>query len=82
MAYEAEVCSSCGNLRSVCSDPNIDWHPRISTCYATASREWGDRRLAEKYKDWKSDSVHDHPLDGVTVWVSQEPPSEDEDEFS
>lgn len=62
---------SCGNLRSVCSDPSIDWHPQTSVCYASASVAWGQRRLREKHPkvpDGKSESLH--PLDGVSVWVT------------
>lgn len=78
MAHHDLVCPSCGNLRSECSDPSIDWHPRKSVCWASASRQWGARRLGEKYRTKKVDPGALHPLDGVSVWVSQVEPEEDE----
>ena len=72
------MCSSCGNLRSECSDPAIDWHPHEAVCWATASRDWGIRRLQEKHKNAKPSTDALHPLDGVLVWVSQFPPADDE----
>ena len=80
--YDAEVCPSCGNLRSECSDPAVDWHPRTSTCWATASREWGIRVLRERHKNAKDDKGSLHPLEGVSAWVSQVPPPEGQDEFA
>lgn len=68
------MCGSCGNLRSECSDPSIDWHPHEAVCWATATRDWGVRRLQEKHKNAKPDTEALHPLDGVSVWVSQTPP--------
>lgn len=81
MQHSLLVCPSCGNLRSECSDPQRDWHPRDSVCYAAASREWGLRRLQSKYKDRKVGDHALHPLDGVSVWVSADAPPEDEDPF-
>lgn len=78
MAHDALVCPECGHLRSVCSDPTIDWHPHTTTCWATASREWGLRRLAEKYQDEKPSTDMLHPLDGVSVFVAQTPPEFDD----
>ena len=72
------VCPSCGNLRSECSDPSIDWHPHTSVCYATATREWGIRKLQEKHKNVEPSSNALHPLDGVSVYVATVPPEDDE----
>lgn len=66
----------------MCSDPTRDWHPRTATCWATASREWGMRRLAKLYEDEKPSDEALHPLDGVAVYVTQEPPEGDEDPFA
>jgi hypothetical protein len=74
MEHDATVCPRCGNLRSVCSDPAIDWHPRESTCYATATIEWGLRRLEEKRKDEPLAGAALHSMDGASVWVSEHPP--------
>ena len=72
LAYERLVCSKCGNLRSVCSDPERDWHPQTSVCWPTATVEWGVRRLNDKHGQPDSDSTELHPLDGVSVWASPE----------
>lgn len=80
--YDAEVCPQCGNLRSECSDPTIDWHPRSSVCWATASREWGERVLRKKHE---KEQVEDNQLDymaGRWVWVSTIAPDFDKDEFA
>lgn len=76
------MCSSCGNLRSVCSDPLIDWHPRTTVCWATATREWGKRVLEKRYEksDFPTDSLT--PLDGRAVYVSEIEPAPEEDEFA
>lgn len=70
------ICARCGNLRSLCSDPAIDWHPQESVCWVTATQEWGWRRLHNKHKDFKTDTLDDRgeppmsPLDGLSVWVT------------
>jgi hypothetical protein len=70
LAEKELVCPSCGNLRSLCSDPNVPWYPQRSTCYATASLEVVRRRLRKKHeKDEPGSKLH--PLDGMGVWVSQ-----------
>ena len=78
LAYDAEVCPNCGNLRSVCSDPSIDWHPHTSTCWAGATRDWGVRRFQEKHKDEPFEPTKIHSTEGVSIWVSQTPPEVDE----
>lgn len=80
LAYDQLVCSDCGNLRSECSDPTIDWHPRKSVCYASAATSWGWRKLHEHYPPDKKESDGAHRLDGVSLWVSSvEPASDDPD---
>lgn len=70
------ICAKCGNLRSVCSDPSVDWHPQESVCWPTATRQWGERRLHEEHKDFDPKARDSNgelgmsPLDGVSVWVS------------
>lgn len=76
------VCGQCGGLRSECSNPDLDWHPRTDVCWATATTEWAKRKLV---KDNPSSDVGDGEmtyLDGRWVWVSQTPPPEGEDEFA
>lgn len=77
MAHDLLVCSRCGNLRSECGDPTIDWHPNESTCYASASREWGWRKLREKYKDDPPGTQGLHDLDGVAVYTTRDAPEVD-----
>lgn len=72
LAAAAMVCRQCGNLRSECSDPDVDWHPQESVCWATATRDWGIRVLADRHKDEKPGIDAIHPLDGVTVWTSRD----------
>lgn len=82
MAHDALVCRKCGNLRSVCSDPAVDWHPHSDTCYATATAEWGIRRLQAKHEKEQRDGAGLHPLDGVSVFTSQFAPAPEADEFA
>lgn len=79
LAYEQLVCSDCGNLRSECSDPTIDWHPRRSVCYASAATVWGWRKLHEKHPADKKTDDGAHVLDGVSLWVSPQELSEAEE---
>ena len=78
MAHDALVCRSCGNLISECSDPERDWHPHLSTCYATASRQWGRRVLDKKFEKRKPDTDGLHPLDGASVYVTPFAPEGDD----
>lgn len=65
------VCPHCGNLRSVCSDPDVPWYPQRSVCYATAARELTGRRVRERYKSKPGTEVL-HPTDGVSIWMAQD----------
>jgi hypothetical protein len=78
MAHDELVCPRCGNLRSECSDPTIDWHPHESVCWASATRDWGMRVLRDKHETKKPGAAALHPLDGVTVFVSQQEPEGDD----
>lgn len=77
MAHKTLVCPSCGNLRSVCSDPTRDWHPNTTTCWATATLEWGQRVVSERHKDKPLDGAELHPLDGVRMYVTEDAPEDD-----
>jgi hypothetical protein len=85
MLAEAElVCPSCGNLRSVCSDPTRDWYPYKAQCYATGARDLVLRRLGKKYPPPGSKEHPEtapHPLDGVSVGVLLDDPDPDETFF-
>lgn len=76
------VCSQCGNLRSECSDPSIDWHPRTGVCWASATRMWAKDLLDKHHSKDEIPEGALHPLLGKWVWVSQIAPPEDEDEFA
>lgn len=71
MLAEDELVCSCGNLRSVCSDPAVDWHAQRSTCYATAGEALTWRQVNEKYKG-NERGTKPHTLDGVNVWVADQ----------
>ena len=70
LAYFAEVCPNCGNLRSECSDPSRDWYPQESVCWASAQVAAGTRDLREHYKDEEFRTGHLHSLDGVSVFAT------------
>lgn len=70
MLAEDELVCSCGNLRSVCSDPEVDWYAQKSVCYASAGEAVTHRLLDEKYG--RERTTKPHSLDGVTVWVSDQ----------
>lgn len=77
LAHYDLICPRCGNLRSICSDPNIDWHPHESVCWPSATAEWGMRRLRKKHPDEKEVGGALHPLDGVRVFAADAPPEVD-----
>lgn len=69
LAGQALICPRCGNLKSVCSNPDIDWHPQEDYCYAVAAVQWRWRKLHEEYPaELKIDGAH--ALDGINVWAS------------
>jgi len=70
IAEDELVCPSCGNLRSICSDSQVDWYPQKSTCWASAGQAVTDRQLDEKYG--RERTAKPHALDGVSVWVSDQ----------
>lgn len=70
LAESALVCSSCGNLKSVCSQPGLRLYPQREECYVTAAQELVMRRLHKKYaREPGTDSLH--ALDGVSVWMAE-----------
>lgn len=69
--YVREICIHCGNLRSVCSDPERPLFPQRSMCYVTAVKDLTARKVRAKYdKEPSTDELH--PTDGMTVWASPE----------
>lgn len=75
-SYDAAICPSCGNLRSVCSDPATPWYPQRSICYASAALDVVQRRLALGHKTpgWEP-----HETDGANVYVSRVDVNPDDD---
>lgn len=74
------LCPNCGNLRSVCSDPDTDWYPQRLWCGATATRDMVTRRWHDKHREAKPDSLGFLPTDGAMFWASTEDLTPD-DEF-
>lgn len=70
LAEDELVCERCGNLRSVCGDPEIGLYPQRSMCYVTAAEAVTWRRLREKHKK-NEPGTAPHPLDGLSVWMSE-----------
>lgn len=77
IAYLTEVCTDCGNLRSVCSDPEVAFYPQRRMCYATAARDIATRRLTAKHGH--PEGTEAHPTDGMRVWMSPEDLTPDDD---
>lgn len=71
LAHDLLVCSRCGNLRSVCSDPTLDWHAHTATCWPSATVDWTLRRMRERDSKAKVDDDALRETDGVTVFASQ-----------
>lgn len=67
-AYVTEVCSDCGNLRSVCSDRSVAQYPQRSYCYAKAEVDAAWRRTWAKYGQPEGAAAHD--TDGLKWWTS------------
>lgn len=70
--YEAAICPQCGRLRSVCEDPATPWYPQRSTCWASAAQEVVLRKLHDKHEKSTPDGAGYLPTDGVSVWVSDQ----------
>lgn len=77
IAYVTEICPSCGNLRSVCSDPEQPFYPQRQVCYATAVKQVTVRKLQKRHKQEPGEQLH--PLDGVGVWASPHDLTPDDD---
>lgn len=78
MAYVRDICPSCGNLRSECSDPERQWFPQRTMCYASASLEVVRRRVTKKYGHPTHNDSEVHDTDGMQVWVAQDDLSPDD----
>jgi hypothetical protein len=80
-AYVTDVCERCGNLRSVCSDPNVTWYPQRAVCHATAVAEQMYRRTAKLFKHPNHDDDSAHVTDGMQWWTSVHDLTQEDDFF-
>lgn len=70
-AYVTEVCPECGNLTSVCSDPDVAWFPQRTACYASAALAVTRRRVAAAYGHPEPEEKSVHPTDGLGWWMAR-----------
>jgi hypothetical protein len=68
--YRGALCRSCGNLKSVCSDPTTPWYPQRTVCWSKATTENISRRWTKKHEKAKPDALGFLPTDGTSLWVS------------
>jgi len=78
LAEDELVCGRCGNLRSVCSNEDIGLYPQRSMCYVSAGEEQTWRRVRAKHKDNEPGTKKPHPLDGMSIWMSEQDLSPDD----
>lgn len=69
-ALLTEVCGSCGNLKSVCSDPERPFYPQQHRCYITAAEAIARRKVDRLYGHPEPKSGP-HFTDGLTVRASE-----------
>lgn len=77
--FFTEICPDCGNLRSVCSDPNALPYPQRSVCFFTAARAVVWRRIHKKHGQPEWDDPNPHVTDGWVVGMSQYDLTPDDD---
>jgi hypothetical protein len=76
--YDAALCPQCNQLRAVCEDSKLALHPRLHTCYLTASQLTYSRRWHKQFEDVKPDRDGWLPTDGSFVYVAEGEPEPDE----
>jgi hypothetical protein len=88
---EQEICSKCGRPLSICSDPEVQWFPQRTICYAemaTAQVRWqweqlhGDQFHDGSFEAWSKSRSAAFPFaadDGTSLWVSTENLTPDDD---
>ena len=54
----------------MCADPNVDYFPQKTVCWATAARRVAQRRWDKRIEEARPDMAGYLPNDGVTIWVS------------
>lgn len=80
-ALLTEVCGECGNLRVDCSNPDAEWFPQRTMCYATADLAVLRRRAEQRFGHPEKQTER-HPRDGMHLWVSSQDASPDDDFLS
>lgn len=68
--YEDALCPDCGNLRSVCSDPEQAWYPQRHVCLASKDLAALDRKWRKKHENASPDGAGRLPTDGERLWVA------------
>lgn len=89
---ELTKCPDCGRDREQCRDAERAWYPQREVCYAKAAESAANRRYdemheAEPFHDgtftrWAKDPSDEFPFhyrDGVTVYVTAEDLTPDDD---
>lgn len=71
-AFVTEVCGECGNLKSVCSDPDVRAYPQRSYCYFSAGVAQTWRRTWAMYDHPDPKSERPHETDGLKWWLALE----------
>ena len=78
--FEDALCPQCGQLRTLCEDPELAWYPQLHVCWNTAHRESTTRRWRKRHEKAKPDPLSGHlPTDGGLVWMSTEDLTPDDD---
>lgn len=72
------MCRRCGNLRSVCSDPDRDHYPFRDYCYITATQEQAWRKV---HKRVEKKQLRQREVDGMSIGVMFDDPDPDETFF-
>lgn len=80
-AFVTDICERCGNLRSVCSNPESVWYPQRAICYATATAQQMHRRTERAYKHPEHDDPTPHVTDGSEWWASPHDLTPEDDFF-
>lgn len=82
--YEQAICPRCGNLRSICSNPDIPHYPQLSVCFAWQAMATAYRMFNLKHdpknpgKDPREE-IETDPRDGAWIWMSTEDLTPDDD---
>ena len=79
--YRDALCPNCGQLKSICSNPDQDLYPQRTVCHITATRLAINRRVQAHHEKAKPSPQNGwvHPLDGTTVWMSTSDLTPDDD---